>query len=218
MAGLGAQLQALAAQADRLHQHLSEHPDLVLADVAYSLAATRTHHPYRAAITAYPGTGDPRQELLDGLHALAADLPHPRLTRGHSALRLPGKTVFVLPGQGAQYLGMGLDLYRHHRSFARTLDECDQALQAFTGWSVRDVLHQDPAAPSLDRVDVVQPVLFAMMVSLADLLGSYGIVADAVIGHSQGEIAAAYIAGVFSLADAVQDRGVAQSGADRAVG
>jgi mycoketide-CoA synthase len=196
--------KALAAQAERLHQHLAEHADLELTDVAYSLATTRTHHPYRAAIATHFGTGDPRQELLDGLQALTADLPNPRLTRHHSAAHQPGKTVFVLPGQGAQYSGMGLDLYRHHRGFARTLDECDQALQPFTGWSVRDVLHQDPAAPPLDRMDVVQPVLFAMMVSLAELLGSYGIVPDAVIGHSQGEIAAAYIAGVFSLADAAK--------------
>ena len=112
--------------------------------------------------------------------------------------------MFVLPGQGAQYPGMGAQLYDHHRVFAATLDECDQALRPFTGWSVRDVICQDPAAPSLDRVDVVQPVLFAVMVSLAEVLGSYGIVPDAVIGHSQGEIAAAYIAGVLSLDDAAK--------------
>ena len=69
---------------------------------------------------------------------------------------------------------------------------------------MREVVCQDPAAPSLDRVDVVQPVLFAVMVALAEVLASYGIVPDAVIGHSQGEIAAAYIAGVFSLADAAK--------------
>ena len=112
--------------------------------------------------------------------------------------------MFVFPGQGAQYPGMGAQLYQHHRVFAATLDECDQALRPWTGWSVREVLCQDPAAPPLERVDVVQPVLFAVMVSLAEVLGSYGIVPDAVIGHSQGEIAAAYIAGVLSLADAAK--------------
>ena len=84
------------------------------------------------------------------------------------------------------------------------------------GWSVREVLCQDPAAPALERVDVVQPVLFTMMVSLAEVLGGYGIVPDAVIGHSQGEIAAAYIAGVFSLAEAAECCGAAQCGAERA--
>ena len=78
----------------------------------------------------------------------------------------------------------------------------------FTDWSVREVLCQDPAAPPLDRVDVVQPVLFTMMVSLAAVLESYGVVPDAVIGHSQGEIAAAYIAGVLPLDEAATNPGL----------
>ena len=98
---------ALCAQADRLHQHLIGHPDLDLTDVAYSLATTRTHHPYRAVITAPVATADPRQELLDALDALRAGQPHPQLTRHHYLAHLRGKTVFVLPGQGAQYPGMG---------------------------------------------------------------------------------------------------------------
>ena len=84
------------------------------------------------------------RSLLDALGALTADQPHPRLTRHHSAAACAGKTVFVLPGQGAQYPGMGLELYQHHRSFARALDECDQALRPWTGWSVRDVLSPGP--------------------------------------------------------------------------
>ncbi|OBK28848.1 hypothetical protein A5634_19600 [Mycobacterium asiaticum] len=197
--------KALAAQAHRLREYLRDRPEVGLADVAYSLATTRTPHPYRATITSYLGSEDPRQDLLEGLDALTADLPHPRLTRHHSlGHQLPAETVFVFPGQGAQYAGMCMELYQHHRVFARSLDECDEALRPYTGWSVRDVLRQDPAAPSLDRVDVVQPVLFAIMVSLADLLASYGIIPDAVIGHSQGEIAAAYVAGALSLNDAAK--------------
>ena len=194
---------ALRAQAERLCQHLADHPDLDVTDVAYSLATNRTHHPYRAVITAPADSDDPRQDLAEALGALAAEHPHPHLTRHHLA-RSAGKTVFVLPGQGAQYPGMAAQLYGQHRGFARALDECDQALRPWTGWSVRDVVCQDPAAPSLDRVDVVQPVLFAVMVSLAEVLGGYGIVPDAVIGHSQGEIAAAHIAGVLSLAEAAK--------------
>jgi acyl transferase domain-containing protein/acyl-CoA synthetase (AMP-forming)/AMP-acid ligase II/acyl carrier protein/NADP-dependent 3-hydroxy acid dehydrogenase YdfG len=192
---------ALRAQADRLHEHLAGHPDLDLVDVAYSLATTRTHHPYRAAITVPVGSTDPRKDLLDALGALRTGAPHAQLTQHHLP-RLRGKTVFVLPGQGGQHPGMGRELYEHNRVFADTVDACDQALRPFTGWSVREVLCQDPAAPSLDRVDVVQPVLFTMMVSLAAVLDSYDIVPDAVIGHSQGEIAAAYIAGALSLDEA----------------
>jgi len=195
---------ALSAQADRLHQHLVRHPDLDLTDVAYSLGATRTHHSHRAVITASVASADPRDDVLDALDALRAGHPHPQLTSHHYLPHLRGKTVFVLPGQGAQYPGMGRELYEHHRVFADTVDACDDALRPFTDWSVRDVLRQDPTAPALDRVDVVQPVLFTMMVSLAEVLASYGIVPDAVIGHSQGEIAAAYIAGVLPLPDAAK--------------
>ncbi|WP_099318894.1 type I polyketide synthase [Mycobacterium ostraviense] len=195
---------ALPAQADRLRQHLVAHPDLDLTDVAYSLACTRTHHPHRAVATVPAGSPDPRAELLAALEALAADQPHPQLIQHHHRATVAGKTVFVFPGQGAQYPGMGRELYENHRLFADTVDDCDDALRPFTDWSARDVLLQDPAAPALDRVDVVQPVLFTMMVSLAEVLGSYGIVADAVIGHSQGEIAAAYIAGVLPLSEAAK--------------
>ena len=195
---------ALCAQADRLHQHLICHPDLDLTDVAYSLGSTRTHHSYRAVITAPVASVDPREDLLDALDALRTGQAHPQLTRHHYLAHLRGKTVFVLPGQGGQYPGMGKELYEHHPVFAETVDDCDNALHPFTGWSVREVLCQDPAAPALDRVDVVQPVLFTMMVSLAELLSRYGIVPDAVIGHSQGEIAAAYIAGVLPLPEAAR--------------
>ena len=195
---------ALCAQADRLHRHLVCHPDLDLTDVAYSLGRSRAQHSYRAVITAPAASANPRAELLDALDALRAGRQHRQLTSHHYLAHLRGKTVFVLPGQGGQYPGMGRELYENHRVFADIVDDCDEALGPFTGWSVRDVLCQDPAAPALDRVDVVQPVLFTMMVSLAEVLSHYGIVPDAVIGHSQGEIAAAYIAGVFPLPEAAK--------------
>jgi acyl transferase domain-containing protein/acyl-CoA synthetase (AMP-forming)/AMP-acid ligase II/acyl carrier protein len=194
---------ALCAQADRLHQFLAGSPDVDLTDVAYSLGATRAHHPYRAVITAPADSGPARDGLLGALDALRSDESHPHLVRHHFLARRQGKTVFVLPGQGAQYAGMGRELYEHHRVFAETVDACDEALRPLAGWSVREVLRQDPSAPALDRVDVVQPVLFTMMVSLAEVLAGYGIMPDAVIGHSQGEIAAAYIAGALSLPEAV---------------
>jgi polyketide synthase 12 len=195
---------ALSAQAARLRQHLASRPDLDLTDVAYSLGATRTHHSHRAVITAAADSANPRDDLLEALDALRSGQPHPQLTQHHYLAHLRGKTVFVLPGQGAQYPGMGRELYENHRVFAATVDACDEALRPFADWSVRDVLLQDPSAPALDRVDVVQPVLFTMMVSLAEVLAGYGIVPDAVIGHSQGEIAAAYIAGVLPLPEAVK--------------
>ncbi|WP_373182774.1 type I polyketide synthase, partial [Mycobacterium marinum] len=195
---------ALTAQAQQLSEYLTHHEDLSLTDLAYSLATTRTHHPYRAAVTVPGDTDNTRDDLLTGLRSLAANQPHPGVTSHHYRARQPSKTVFVFPGQGGQYPAMAAEFYRQHPGFATAVDECDAELRPYTGWSVRDVICQDPDAPSLELVEVIQPVLFAVMIALAETLRGYGIVPDAVIGHSQGEIAAAYIAGALTLAEAAK--------------
>ncbi|WP_261864158.1 type I polyketide synthase, partial [Mycobacterium marinum] len=200
----GRTTEALSAQAERLGQYLVDHPDLDLTDLAYSLATTRAHHAYRAAVTVPGDTVNTRDDLLAGLRSLAANQSHPGVTYHHYRLGQAGKTVFVFPGQGSQYAGMGAQLYRQHPVFTTAIDACDAELRPYTGWSVRDVICLDPDAPSLELVEVIQPVLFAVMIALAETLRGYGIVPDAVIGHSQGEIAAAYIAGALSLAEAAK--------------
>ncbi|MEU1551067.1 SDR family NAD(P)-dependent oxidoreductase [Nocardia sp. NPDC005745] len=114
-----------------------------------------------------------------------------------------GKTVLVFPGQGAQWLGMGRQLLASAPVFAEKMAECDAAFAALVDWSLLDVLAGEDSA-WLTQIDVVQPVLFAVMVSLAELWRSFGVEPDAVIGHSQGEIAAAYVAGALSLEDAAR--------------
>ncbi|WP_158713914.1 acyltransferase domain-containing protein, partial [Streptomyces seoulensis] len=114
------------------------------------------------------------------------------------------RTVFVFPGQGSQWRGMAVGLVEVSPVFAARLGECERALVPFTGWSLLDVLRGVEGAPGLDRVDVVQPALWAVMVSLAALWRSVGVEPDAVVGHSQGEIAAAVVSGALSLEDAAK--------------
>ncbi len=211
--GLGAMLwavsgrtpAALCAQAGRLHQHLSAHPELDLTEVAYSLGATRAHHPERAVITASAGNADARQGLLEALDALRAGQPHPQLTRHHYVPHLRGKTVFVLPGQGAQYPGMGKELYQHHPVFARTLDDICAALDPYLEVPLRDIIFAEPDTATGDLIHqttYTQPALFAMGAAMYALIAEAGITPDYLLGHSIGELTAAYVAGVFSLADA----------------
>ncbi|GHD86105.1 type I polyketide synthase [Streptomyces naganishii] len=194
-------LPALGQQAARLREHLAGHPDLPLAAVAATLAHHRTHFEHRAVVRAAH-----RDELLTALRALAEPEPDADpagdLVIGPHRVCPPGKTAFVFPGQGAQWEGMARDLLASDPVFADELDRCDAALRPFTEWSVAAVLRGDAGAPPLERVDVVQPVLFAVMVSLAAVWRARGVRPDAVVGHSQGEVAAACVAGALSLNDA----------------
>ncbi|MFE5331961.1 SDR family NAD(P)-dependent oxidoreductase [Embleya sp. NPDC056575] len=185
---------ALAAQADALLSFLDADPDANPADVGFSLATTRSGLPYRAAVV----TADPAARRR-GLSTLATDADTPTLVRGSA--RASGGVVFVFPGQGSQWVGMATELLDEAPVFARSMRACSDAFASHVDWDLFDVL-RDPAA--LERVDVVQPVLFAVMVSLAALWRSYGIEPAAVVGHSQGEIAAACVAGALDLADAAR--------------
>uniref|UniRef100_UPI00068644BA type I polyketide synthase n=1 Tax=Nocardia pneumoniae TaxID=228601 RepID=UPI00068644BA len=204
--------EALREQAVRLRDWLVENPRAGTAEVAYSLAHTRTPLEWRAAVV---GSGADRMSA--GLAALAESAPDPAVgdftvVSGRAASR---RVVFVFPGQGSQWVGMGAGLLASDEVFAASIAECEVALAPFVDWSLTDVLRGTPGAASLDRVDVVQPVLFAMLVSLARRWQAAGVRPSAVVGHSQGEIAAAVVAGGLSLEDgarvvALRSRAVAE--------
>ncbi|WP_394839474.1 acyltransferase domain-containing protein [Pendulispora rubella] len=196
---------ALRAQAERLSAHVASTPDATLADLAYSLATTRTHFAHRAVVVARDG-----HSLVQGLRAIAQDQIVPQVRVGR---RIPqGKVVFVFPGQGSQWTEMARALLapgEHapaQSAFRACVEACDRALLPHTGWSPLAILRgdADSEAPSLDRVDVAQVLLFIVMVSLAAMWRAAGVEPDAVVGHSQGEIAAAYVAGALSLEDAAK--------------
>ena len=189
--------KALADQAQRLLAHVDGDQDLGVADVGWSLVSTRSTFEHRAVVV-----GADREHLTAGLAGLAAGEPGANVVVGRA--QSVGKTVFVFPGQGSQWVGMGAQLLNTSKVFAEHMDRCDKALAEHVEWSLIDVIRGAAGAPGLDRVDVVQPVLWAVMVSLTELWRSVGVMPDAVIGHSQGEIAAAYVAGALSLEDAAR--------------
>ncbi|MFH8620274.1 SDR family NAD(P)-dependent oxidoreductase [Streptomyces sp. NPDC017979] len=185
--------EALRAQAAALAARLGTEPAAV-ERIGHSLATARTAFEHRAVVL-----GADRDDLLAGLAALAAGEPHPAVVcPGEPAATGPGP-VLVFPGQGSQWAGMGAELLNTSKVFADRIADCEKALEPHIDWSLTDVLRGDGA--ELARVDVVQPVLWAVMVSLAAVWADHGVTPAAVVGHSQGEMAAACVAGALTLDD-----------------
>ncbi|WP_329579192.1 SDR family NAD(P)-dependent oxidoreductase [Kitasatospora sp. NBC_01250] len=180
--------QGLAGQAQRLLDHLDSAP---LPDLAWTLATSRAALGDRAVVI-----GADRAALAAGLTELAAGRAAANVVQG--SRQSESRIAFVFPGQGSQWIGMAAELLDSAPVFAARMAECAQALAPHADWDLLEVIR---GAGSLERVEVVQPVLWAVMVSLAELWRSYGVRPAAVIGHSQGEIAAACVAGALSLAD-----------------
>ncbi|MFD9127313.1 type I polyketide synthase, partial [Kitasatospora sp. NPDC059571] len=185
--------KALQGQAARLLALLNEQPGLDLADLGHSLVASRAAFEHRAVVV-----GGDRAGAVAGLEALAADLPG--AVRGVSGSA--GRVAFVFPGQGSQWAAMAVELLDSSAVFAGRMAECGAVLAPFAdGWSLLDVVRGVDGDAWMDRVDIVQPVLWAVMVSLAEVWRAAGVEPGVVVGHSQGEIAAAVVAGVLTLED-----------------
>jgi pimaricinolide synthase PimS1 len=187
---------ALRAAASDLAELLAARPEVSPADVARTLSSRRTRFERRATIAA----GE-RTELLEALAAVARGEQHPLAATG--LVRSERKPVFLFGGQGAQWAGMGTELIEASPRFAASMRACEEALAPHVEWSLDGVLREQ-GGEWLERLDIVQPALFAVMVSLADLWRALGVEPAAVVGHSQGEIAAAHVAGALSLADAAR--------------
>ncbi|WP_425587942.1 type I polyketide synthase, partial [Streptomyces marokkonensis] len=190
---------AVARQAARLTDWLAGRPGTPVSTVAAALLA-RTRFEHRAVMW-----GEDRPALQHALAQLAStDVLAAQDAGVVSGSAGVGRVVWMFPGQGTQWAGMARGLLADDPVFAARLAECDEALGVWTAWSVTDVLRRDDFTHWSERADIVQPVLWAVMVSLAEVWRSYGVVPDAVVGHSQGEIAAACVAGVLTLKDAAK--------------
>ncbi|WP_394839493.1 type I polyketide synthase [Pendulispora rubella] len=186
---------ALRAQAGRLREHLLEHPDVVLSDVAYSLATSRHHFEHRAALVARD-----RDQLLSSLQSLALAQASPAATVGRSSHA--GKLAILFTGQGSQRSGMGSILYDGFPVFREAFDSVCALLDPRLDVSLRELTFELQSASLLDQTGYTQPALFALEVALFRLLQSFGLRPEFLVGHSIGEIVAAHVAGVLSLQDA----------------
>lgn len=188
--------QALKALTQAYLEKLSI-AELSLTDLCYSASLHRSHYDHRLAIS-----GQTAERLIDGLSAYVNDESHSSLVTGYvEENRQPG-LVFVFPGQGGQWVGMGRQLLAEDMTFKQAIERCTEAFQSHVDWNLIDILTSDDQSNRLEEIDVVQPVLFAIQVALTECLRAHGIVPEAVIGHSLGEVAAAHIAGALTLADA----------------
>jgi pimaricinolide synthase PimS1 len=187
---------ALRAQASRYGEWLTQHPDADFHSVVATAALHRTQFGSRASVSARNAS-----EAVEALTALAEGRSHASVSVAEAHDR--GRVVFVFPGQGSQWPSMGRALLAESSVFAQTIAACETALSKYTDWSLTSVLRGDEniEAALLERVDVIQPALFAMNIGLAAVWRSLGVVPSAVVGHSQGEIAAAVVAGILSLDD-----------------
>ncbi|WP_217998107.1 type I polyketide synthase [Nocardia paucivorans] len=185
---------ALRAQARRLRQWLVDNPTEDLWNVASALIETRTQWDRRAVVV-----GRDRDRILAGLAELASGGSGGGVVCGRTAT---GTTAFLFTGQGAQRPGMGAGLYRAFPVFAAALDEVCAQFDPLLGRSLRELMFAEDSAESLNWTEFTQLALFAYEVAMYRLLESFGLTPDVLAGHSIGELAAAYVAGVWSLSDA----------------
>ncbi|MFJ4888292.1 type I polyketide synthase, partial [Streptomyces sp. NPDC088731] len=187
-------IDAVRAQAARLHAHLLAHPELTAADVAYSLGATRSALAHR-----FVALGTDRAELLDAVARFAEG------EKGVTGTGTPGATAFLFSGQGSQWAGMGRELRDRFPRFRQALDAVCAVLDPLLERPLHEVMFAAPGteeAKALDTTGCTQPAVFALEVALFRLLESWGIRPDVLVGHSIGEIAAVHVSGVLSLEDA----------------
>ena len=191
-------LRALA----RAYQEFLATPEAAasLQDICYTAGMRLGHHDHRLAVT-----GNSPAQLIESLEAFLQGETRPGLSSGRRLSARRRKLVFVFPGQGGQWFGMGRRLLEQEAVFREVIERCDRAMRPYGDWSLlAELTATDAARSRLNEIDIVQPALFAVQIALAALWRSWGVEPQAVVGHSLGEVAAAYVAGALSFDDAIR--------------
>ncbi|MFD5182819.1 amino acid adenylation domain-containing protein [Streptomyces sp. NPDC058372] len=170
-----------------------------LADLGHTLAHRRQHLESRLSVV-----HSSRESLAEGLDAYLRGEPHPRVVHGRRLEPADRRLVWVFTGMGPQWWGMGRGLLASEPVFREAVTACDHEIRRIAGWSLLDEMAAGAQTSRMAETWLAQPANFAVQVGLAALWRSYGVQPDAVVGHSTGEIAAFYEAGVYSLKDAVR--------------
>ncbi len=189
--------EGLREMAARLAEHIATHPDDRIADIGRSTGTERSHFAHRLALAVESPAG-----ARDGLEAFARG-EEARLVAGYAAGDAPPAVAFLFTGQGAQYAGMGRQLYEAEPIFRAAFDRCAAVLDGELDAPLRSLLHGESSA-RIDETGAAQPALFALEYALSELWCSWGITPSAVLGHSVGEVVAACVAGVLDLDDALR--------------
>ncbi|WP_290652049.1 beta-ketoacyl synthase N-terminal-like domain-containing protein, partial [Aquisalimonas sp.] len=190
--------EALRELARRYRAHLDAASEVSLHDLCYSAAVRRSHHAERLALVAHS-----REEVIDSLGAFLDGDTRTAFTVGHALKGDAPQVAFVFPGMGPQWWGMGRQLLEAEPVFRATLEEVDTLLQPLAGWSLFAELSRDEESSRVGEAEIAHVANFAVQFALAALWRSWGIVPDAVVGHSSGEMAAACVSGALTLPDAV---------------
>lgn len=192
--------EALVATARSYADWLVETNDVMsLHDLVYTASVRRTHHEHRLSVAFAT-----REELATQLAAYARGEAPSGVIQGRTSQQGRPKLVFVFSGQGSQWAGMGRKLLEEEPVFRAKLDEIENLLRAHVSFVLQDELAAAEDRSRLGETEIAQPALFALQVALVELLKSWGVAPDAVIGHSVGEIAAAHVSGALSLEEAVR--------------
>ncbi|WP_143306475.1 type I polyketide synthase [Chitinophaga vietnamensis] len=191
-------LGALNEYVEKYIRTITTCSDDSFVDICIATALVKPSFEYRALFA-----GRDRNEVLNNLKAFKENTGTAPL---NDCISSGGRTVMVFPGQGSQWKGMGQELYRLEPVFRKVIDTCDEVFKIYSDWSLKELLLSDSerSNKSLEEINVIQPVLFAVELALAQWWLSIGIRPDAVVGHSMGEVAAAFIAGALDLEDAVR--------------